>query len=157
MFKPMFKTFRFRFALLMASCLLTACEPGNHGHSHGGGSHSHEDGSSHSHEGPAANKPAAASRIGPHKGRVVTFAKVNWELAGGKETRLYLLDSKLKQRALKPMQAELVIDTPNGQAISKFTHAKDHLVAKVPYDPAKDSALVTMTVNGKTELIDFSQ
>lgn len=159
------RRFRLRVALFLTSCLLISCKPGDHGHSHDseehghshdGGSHSHEQGSDHHHEAAAPAK-AAGSRVGPHKGRVVTYAKVNWELAGGKQARLYLLDGQLKQRALKPLQAELVLETPKGQAITKFTHAKDHLIANTAYDPAKDAAMVTLTVNGKTELIDFSQ
>lgn len=145
-------TLRFSLTLMLFSWLLAACEPGGHGHSHGSGGHSHDG------DAPAKSETkAAARRIGPHQGRVVTFAKVNWELAGGKQARLYLLDAQLKPRALKPMQAELVLETPNGQAISKFTHAKDHLVANTAYDPSKDSAMVTISVNGKTELIDFSE
>ena len=156
----MLKFFRFSLILSIAYGLFISCEPahdhgGGHGHDHGGG-HSHDHGDSDSHESkPKSPKPA--SRTGPHKGRVVNFAKVNWELAGGPQAKLYLLDRELKQQALKAIPAELVVETPNGQKIAKFTHAKDHLVANLAYDPAKQSAMVMMTIKGKTELIDFAQ
>lgn len=138
---------------ILTVCLLGACEPG---HKNGSGGHSHGDDASQTHE-ETNRSLKAAKRIGPNKGRVVTFAKVNWELAGGPQARLYVLDSKLKQRALKAIPAELVIETPLGQKISKFSHAKDHLVANTAYDPAKDRAMVMITIKGKTELIDFSK
>lgn len=155
------RKFKLSLTLILSSCLLAACEPGGHGHSHGDGGHSHDESATHSHEDGSSHAnhaptKSAANRVGPHQGRVVTAAKVNWELAGGKQARLYLLDSALKPRALKPIQAELVLETPGGQVLAKFTHAKDHLVADRAYDPAKDQAMVTMTVNGKTELIDYS-
>ncbi len=87
----------------------------------------------------------------------MTQLKVNWELAGGKEKRLYLLDNQLQPRALKAIQAELVLEQADGPVIAKFIHVKDHLLAKVPYDPEHDKAIVALTVKGKTELIDFSQ
>lgn len=131
--------------LILLSALVMGCEP------------SHEKSHHHTHENKRSAKKSQASRIGPHQGKVVTQLKVNWELAGGKETRLYLLDSQLKPRALKAIQAELVLEQAGGPVIAKFIHAKDHLLAKVPYDPEHDKAIVTLTVNGKTEMIDFSQ
>lgn len=131
--------------LILLSSFVMACEP------------SHKNSHHHTHTNKQTSKQSQPGRIGPHKGKVVSQLKVNWELAGGKETRLYLLDSQLKPRALKAIQAELVLEQAGGPVIAKFTHVKDHLIAKVPYDPAHDKAIVTLTVNNKTEMIDFSQ
>lgn len=115
----------------------------------------------HAHKHEAADKPTPKattfSQLGPHKGKVVHELKVNWELAGGAQAKLYLLDANLAPMPLKPMDAEIVIDKPGGQQITKLVHVKDHLEAKVAYDPAKDKAMVMMTVKGKTEMIDFSK
>ena len=135
--------------LLLATGLLTACKEVQKELAH---EHQHQASSK-----PAKDKPTAISRPGPHKGKVVHQLKVNWELVGGPQTRLYLLDNGLKQLPLKPIEAEVVIEKPGGQQITKFKHLKDHLEAKLAYDPAKDKAMVMMTVKGKTEMIDFSQ